>query len=169
MSQIEEREARAYEPVAVKGAVEFRRKRRVIMQGLRSVIHQRCLLNPFRFGFYSVQLFTHKVMRRLLWLPMLVMIAVLPMLWPHGLIYRACAAGVGGVLGLALMGWLLRKRRMGKWKLLTVPFYFCMVTVAAALATIGTLFGRRVHRWEPERHASSDPPVAAEMSEHVSI
>ena len=35
------------------------------MQGLRSVIHQRRLLNPFRFGFYSLQLFTHKVLRRL--------------------------------------------------------------------------------------------------------
>ncbi|MCH8829781.1 MAG: glycosyltransferase family 2 protein [Planctomycetes bacterium] len=158
-----EPEARAFEPVAVRGGVEFRRKRRVIMQGLRSVLHQRRLLNPFRFGFYSWQLFTHKVMRRLLWLPLLVMIAVLPLLWTHGWFYRASAVCAAGFLGLALLGRVLRPWRIGQYRILTVPFYFCMVNAAAALATVGTLFGQRVHRWEPERHTPPEADAATEI------
>lgn len=163
-----EPEARAYEPVAVNGAVELSRKRRVIMQGLRSVIHQRRLLNPFRFGFYSLQLFTHKVLRRLLWLPLLATIAVLPLLWSNGWLYRAYAVCAAVFLALGTAGWVLRSWRIGGAKLLTLPFYVGMVQLAAAFATIGTLVGKRVHRWEPERHAPADPDVAADMSEGAS-
>jgi ribose 1,5-bisphosphate isomerase len=40
------------------------------------VIVMRELLNPFRYGFYAIQMFSHKVLRRLLFIPMVVLLVV---------------------------------------------------------------------------------------------
>ena len=63
-------DAVAWEPVAESQQVEFGRKVRVITRGLRGVLRMRALLNPFRFGFYSLQLFSHKLLRRMAFLPL---------------------------------------------------------------------------------------------------
>ena len=71
-------DAVAYEPVAGSGELEFRRKVRIITRGLRGVLVMRALLNPWRHGFYAVQLFSHKVLRRLMVLPLLVLLCASP-------------------------------------------------------------------------------------------
>jgi hypothetical protein len=40
-------------------------------------------------------------------------------------------------------------------KLLAVPFYFCMVNVAALVAVANLLRGRRVELWKPQRDAAA--------------
>lgn len=71
----------AYEPVASSGGAEFGRKVRVITRGLRGVlIVRRELLNPFRYGFYAFQLFAHKVLRRLVVFPLLLVLLTSPLL-----------------------------------------------------------------------------------------
>jgi len=81
-------EAVAFEPVAQSSEVEFGRKVRVMTRGLRGVIVMRELLNPFRFGFYAVQLFSHKVLRRLMFVPLMVVFAANLFLWGDGLFYK---------------------------------------------------------------------------------
>ncbi len=61
-------------PVAPSHAEEFRRKVRVMTAGLRGVWHVRRLLNPLEYGFFAVQLFSHKVLRRLTVLPLMILV-----------------------------------------------------------------------------------------------
>ncbi len=147
-----EPEAISFEPVAVQSKVEFSRKVRVITQGLRSVLHRRALLNPFRYGFYALQLFSHKVLRRILVVPFLIVLFVSPFLWHLSVFYGfitalqlACLAAI--VLGLIAHRWNLPH---AKW--LTLPYFVALVNVAAFVAIGNTLLGRRIKRWEPERH-----------------
>jgi cellulose synthase/poly-beta-1,6-N-acetylglucosamine synthase-like glycosyltransferase len=143
----------AYERPAASSGVEFQRKVRVITRGLRGVLLRRRLLNPFRHGFYALQLFSHKVLRRLVVLPLLVLLATTPWLWQAGPFYQAALVGQAGVYGLAAVAALLGPRR-ARSKLFTIPFFFCMVNLAALIAALNVARGRRIDSWQPTRNAA---------------
>jgi hypothetical protein len=145
-------DAVALEPVAVREDVEYSRKVRVMTQGLRGVVVMRRLLNPLRYGFYSLQLFWHKVLRRAMAIPLLVLLATSPLLWHAGLFYQAITLMQVLFLAASLLGWTLRRTFVGRLKLMTFPYYFCMVHFAALIAILRILTGRKIRRWEPERH-----------------
>ena len=145
-------DAVAYEPVASTGGAEFGRKVRVITRGLRGVlIVRRELLNPFRYGFYAFQLFAHKVARRLVVFPLLLLFLTSPLLWYQGAIYQAVTIAQLVFYGCALLGLLLKNTPLGRLKPLTLPFFFCMVNIACLLATINLIRGHRIDFWEPQR------------------
>lgn len=161
-------EAIAYEPVAGAGGVEFGRKVRVITRGLRAVVVRRTLLNPFHYGFYSLQLFSHKVLRRLVVFPLLVLLVTSPFLWSKGLFYQLITLGQALFYGFAALGWAMDKAGSRRLKIFTIPFYFCMVNYASLLAALNVVRGNRIERWEPQRHANAEPvaskPVARDAA-----
>jgi cellulose synthase/poly-beta-1,6-N-acetylglucosamine synthase-like glycosyltransferase len=157
-------DAVAYEPVAASSGREFERKVRVITRGLQAVLLRRTLLNPLRHGFYALQLFSHKVLRRLVVFPLLIIAILSPMLWTRGLIYRLATLGQAVFYGLALTHVLLGERRVAQSKILALPFYFCMVNGACLLAAWNLLRGRRIERWEPRRQEGELPGVARPAS-----
>jgi cellulose synthase/poly-beta-1,6-N-acetylglucosamine synthase-like glycosyltransferase len=145
-------DAIAYEPVAGSGGLEFGRKVRVITRGLRGVlVVRRELLNPFRYGFYAFQLFSHKVLRRLVVFPLLLLLLVSPLLWSQGLLYQAATVLQLSFYGCGLLGLLLRDTPPGRLKVFTIPFFFCMVNVASLIAAINLIRGHRIDFWEPQR------------------
>ncbi len=144
-------DAVAYEPVAGSSGVEFNRKVRVITRGLRAVLVMHELLNPFRYGFYAFQLFSHKVLRRLVVLPLLVLFFVSPFLWEDGLLYQGATLAQVGFYSSAVVGIAFGGTRIGRFKIFSLPFFFCMVNAAALLALINVLRGYQIDRWEPQR------------------
>ena len=148
-------DAIAYEPASGTSEAEFARKVRVITRGLRAVQLRRELLNPLRHGFYAVQLFSHKVLRRLIVLPLLVLMAVTPLLWAKGRLYRLATLGEAVFLGCSAAGYAFRHTELGAKKVFAIPFYFAMVNIAALMAVINMVRGRKIERWEPQRVAES--------------
>jgi hypothetical protein len=147
-------DAEAFEPVAGSGGAEFGRKVRVITRGLRGVlVVRRELLNPLRYGFYAFQLFAHKVMRRLVVFPLLLLLLVSPLLWNQGMIYQVATVAQLAFYGCALLGLLLANTRLGRLKPLTIPYFFCMVNAACMIATFNLIRGHRIDFWEPQRQA----------------
>lgn len=157
-------DAMAFEPAAASSGAELQRKVRVATRGLRGVWVMRALLDPFRYGFYALQLFSHKVARRLLGLPLLAALLATPFLWNEGWIYRAALLAQLAVYGAAAAAWLIP--RVGRAKPFAIPFYFCLVNLAALRAAWNVVTGRRIDVWEPERSpAGSEPaPRAAELA-----
>lgn len=144
-------DAVATEPVGASAEVEFGRKVRVMTRGLRSVLVMRELLNPFRHGFYALQLLSHKVLRRLSVVPLLAIAVSSPFLWGSGLPYREATAAQALLYGLGGAGILFRRTAVGRWWPLAIPAFFCLVNVAALRALWNLVSGRRIERWEPER------------------
>ena len=101
-------DAAAWEPVASSGAVEYGRKVRVMTRGLRGVVLRRSLLDPRRTGFYALQLFWHKVARRLAVLPLIGLGLSSPILAASGGLYRLAAAGQAAFYALAALGFATR-------------------------------------------------------------
>lgn len=144
-------DALAYEPVAATNKMEFRRKVRVIIRSWRAFLFMRTLLNPFRFRFYPIQLFSHKILRYLVVFPLLILFLVSPLLWSAGLIYQMATVAQVLFYIFAALGLVLHQTRFGQMKLLTIPFYFCMVNAASLVALIEVLQGHQVTYWEPQR------------------
>lgn len=138
----------AREEAPVEGKEEFRRKVRVTNHSVRALLNLGSSL--WTAGFYSVELLSHKLARHLI---------------PFFLLLLAGSSGFLAVLGstvfqimfalqiafytLGLAGAALRRRPAGDWRVLAVPYYFCLVNAAALMGVLSILRGRRVRAWEP--------------------
>jgi cellulose synthase/poly-beta-1,6-N-acetylglucosamine synthase-like glycosyltransferase len=148
-----EPEALATEAAVPEAQREFRRRVRLMTRGLRGVFLRRRLLNPRRYGFYSVVLASHKLARRLVPVSLAIIAVASVAAWPHGLVYQAAVIGQALFYGMAAIGYLLRRSRAGRLKVLYIPFYYCMANVACSIAWVHALRGRRIEVWQPQRQS----------------
>lgn len=159
----------AREPVAPSSAREYRRKVRIMTRGLTGVALRRELLDPRRHGFYAIQMLTHKLLRRLMVYPLIVLAGASLAAWQHGPIYRLAALGQAAFYGLAAVATLAPGSPVGRHRLGRLAAFFCMVNAAAFEASLNVLRGRRIEQWRPERGdeaavndpAAGDAPAAA--------
>jgi cellulose synthase/poly-beta-1,6-N-acetylglucosamine synthase-like glycosyltransferase len=145
-------DAVAFEPVARTAELEFGRKVRIMSRGLRGVILRRELLDPRRQGFYAIELLTHKVLRRMMALPLGVLAVTSPLLWRSGRLYRTATLAQAALYGLGGAGMILASKPLGRRKAFMLPAFFCFVNIAAIRATWNVVRGRRIDRWEPQRY-----------------
>jgi cellulose synthase/poly-beta-1,6-N-acetylglucosamine synthase-like glycosyltransferase len=160
-----EPDAVALEPVAGSSRREYGRKVRIMTRGLRGVAVSRDLLDPRRYGFYALQLLTHKVLRRLMAIPLLVIAVTSVLLWDDGPVYRLAALGQTAVYGLGAVGLALRDRRAGRRPWFAIPAFFLLVNIASLHALWNLISGRRIDRWQPVRRADASPDPGSATSE----
>ena len=149
-----EPEARSYERAAGNFDNEFRRKVRIVNRAWRALFGLKGMLNPMHFGFFSLELISHKLLRWLvpvflagLFLVNLTIIGLHP-------IYRLALAGQLAFYLLAIVGHLGR-RRPSMPALLSIPYYFCLVNVASALGVIEAFRGKTYTTWATVRTPNS--------------
>jgi cellulose synthase/poly-beta-1,6-N-acetylglucosamine synthase-like glycosyltransferase len=160
-----EPDAVAYEEVATSNATEYRRRVRIMTRGLRCITYFPRLLDPRRHGFYAIELLSHKILMRVMALPLAIIALTTVGLWRSGPIYLLAAVGQVVSYALAATGLALRDHPLGRSKLLTLPSYFLLVQVASLHALWNLLRGNPYDRWQPTRadeaSASLDDPDAA--------
>lgn len=161
-----EPEARAWEETTGRAGSEFARKARITARGWRSIFLRRRLLDPRRSGFYAVVLWSHKVLRRLAPIILLLLLGASLAASKTAFVARLAAAAQLAWYGLALGGWLLRATRLGATKPLYVPFFFVLANAASLVGLVRALRGERIERWQPRRSASHDElrPGATNLS-----
>lgn len=127
---------------------ELRRKVRIANQ----VLHALFALGPrlFTSGFYSLQLLSHKLFRYL------VPIFLFSALASNQFLAMAAGPPWGWILlaqcsfyCLAALGTLANRTSLGSLRLLSVPYYFCLVNLAAFLAMFSVMSGSRALSWYP--------------------
>jgi len=146
-----------YEPAAVSveeaaGSFdkEFRRKVRIVNRAWRAMVRLRHLLNPFRYGLFSLQLLSHKVLRWLVPVFLLALLAVNVALARTQALYAAALGLQIAFYLLAAVGYSLRHSgRMPFF--VSIPFYFCLVNVASLRGVIDAYRGRSYTIWTPAR------------------
>jgi cellulose synthase/poly-beta-1,6-N-acetylglucosamine synthase-like glycosyltransferase len=141
--------ALAYEETTESTAEEFAMRVRVVTRGMRGVLSVPQLLKPWKYPWIAFQLFSHKVLRwmvPLLLLVVLILSAVL-MKQPY---FRLFLALQLSFYGLALLQLLIPMHRW--WKPLGVPLYFCTLNAAAALGIVELLRGKKYVVWQPVRN-----------------
>jgi cellulose synthase/poly-beta-1,6-N-acetylglucosamine synthase-like glycosyltransferase len=156
-----ESEAIAYEEPAPAANREFARKVRIMNRGLRGVLLRKSLLNPWRHGFYAVELWSHKVLRRLVPFFLLSLYVSSIILSSNRRVYFVMAVGQTIFYALAGAGYLLRRHRLGRMKCFYLPFFYCLANAAALLAIVKLIGGRRIEFWQPVRSSSFRSTVFA--------
>ncbi len=148
-----------YEPGAVAWedpsgtpASEYRRKVRIITTGLTGVWRRRDLLDPRRHGSYSAVFFVHKVMRRLLWIPLTASGLALFILRRVHPVFVLASLGSMIATALGVIGIAKPDSRLAKSKPVKLLSHFLVVNVAAAHAWINNpLRSNKYSMWKPER------------------
>lgn len=126
---------------------EFQRKVRTIVRGMAVVSAQRDLLNPLRYGFFAIQLWSHKVLRWMVPFFLVGLLGANAQLLDEGMLFRATFFAHIGFYLLAAAGsrWVSCRR----WALCRIPYFFCMANVAILVAWWKYLRGARFVVWEP--------------------
>lgn len=138
--------------------LEYRRKVRTMTRGMETLFYKRALLNPFRFGLFAWELFSHKVCRWLLpWAAGVALVALVLLAattrWADWMLAGAAAVALAAAGGW----WWPAGRRLPR--ALALPAYFVAGNVAALHASFNALRGDLNSIWEPTRRASAKPPA----------
>lgn len=145
-----EPEAVAYEKTRETSASEFTMRIRVISRGMRGLLNMRKLLNPFKYGLISFQIFSHKIIR---WFVFFFMVGlfICNLFLLEKKFYFGFFIGQLIFYALALLGLLfdLRGRRI---KIFTIPLYFCVINFASFIALFKLAKGTNTITWDTERN-----------------
>jgi cellulose synthase/poly-beta-1,6-N-acetylglucosamine synthase-like glycosyltransferase len=137
-----------YQDVADPGK-EYQRKLRTVIRGWTALARHPEVLNPFRFGLFAWQVFSHKLMR---W--------AVPWFLAILLVVSVILAGSGWIYGLALVlqivfyGIVLVAHfspPLREKGFIRIPYFFAQVNYAIAHATLQFLGGRRMTVWAPSQ------------------
>jgi len=138
-----------YEDTLERSRQELSMRVRVGIRSIAAIVEERRFLNPFRYGWFAFQLWSHKALRY-----------ASPFFWAVALLTNLLLIGSPfylftmlaqlAVLGCGALGFVLQARH-GALGLLGKPYYFVLTNVASLLAVFRYLRGERVRIWTPVR------------------
>jgi hypothetical protein len=132
---------------------EYKRKARTMARGLQTLWFKRHLLNPFRYGSFAWMLWSHKLVRWLVFLTAPLSLVGLLLLTPASVLARWGA--IGALLGI-LLGWIAMKAPDGKRlpRLVSICGFVLVTHLAGFLAWTKALRGESNSIWEPTRRTA---------------
>lgn len=159
-----------YEPAAVcteetnqQTDKELRMRVRVIAQTYTDLWRHRAMLNPFRSGFYAVQLLSHKVMRYAVPFFLMGILGTSGILGRYSLPVLIVFVSQLGFYLAAVGAWVLERAGVHS-RMLALPHYFALSNLAALIACYQFLRGERYAHWETNRESlptlSATPTIA---------
>lgn len=140
--------ALAYEETTQSTAEEFSMRVRVVTRAMRGLLSVSDLLQPWKFAWTSFQLWSHKVMRWMVPLYLLILLAANLFLLDLPF-YRVVLALQLFFYAAAILNMLLPLHR--QWKPLGIPLFFCTLNAAALVSMVEICRGRKYVTWQTVR------------------
>lgn len=123
---------------------------RIISQTFSDLWRNRKVLNPLKHGFYAIELWSHKLMRYLVPVFLILIFIASAVLATRHAFYAAVFVMQVAFYLAALVSSILE--RLGvTFSLLALPQYFVITNLASLIAFVKFLTGERYTRWEPSR------------------
>jgi len=141
--------ALAYEETTESTSEEFAMRVRVITRGMRGLLSVPELLTPWKYPWIAFQLFSHKILRWMVPIFLLLLLAgnLVLMNQPY---FRTLLVVQLSFYTLAVLQTRVPIHR--RWKPLGIPLYFCTLNAAAMLGAIDLLRGKKHVIWQPVRN-----------------
>jgi len=127
---------------------EYTMRVRVSLRALWAMHDMRTLLNPFKFGKFSIQLISHKLLRYLAFIPLLLCLVTNLALLPESPVYLLTILAQVVFYSFAWLG-MLNQGRADSPVYFTLPYYFSLLNIACAHATFRYLKGEKQVIWKP--------------------
>jgi cellulose synthase/poly-beta-1,6-N-acetylglucosamine synthase-like glycosyltransferase len=128
---------------------EFRRKVRIVNRAWRAMMSMKNMLNPLRYGFFSWELISHKLLRWLVPVFLLAIFLTNVALIARHPVYQVALVAQCIFYGLAVAGALQRHRDLAAP--MYIPFYFCLVNIASARGILEAYRGKTYTTWSTAR------------------
>jgi len=142
-----EPEALLYEDALADAKGEFRMRVRVTLRALHALKDKAALLNPVKYGLFAWQLFSHKLLRYLAPLFLIVALVANLILAPSSTFWL-CLIFLQFVFYLvAGFGHIMRHRHLPR--VITLIYYLCLINLAAAVAILRFIRGEKQITWQP--------------------
>ena len=146
-----------YEPEAVlreatlkTGADEYRMRVRVSLRALWALWDMRHLLNARKYGIFSWQLLSHKVLRYLAILFLIGLFVSSMWLCSNNVFYTSALITQTIFYSMALLS-AVSQELTRRIKLLYIPYYFTLINVAAGHSLVKFLLGKKQIIWTPRK------------------
>lgn len=143
-------DAVCYEHTNRNAGHELKMRVRVISQTFTDLWRNRDMLNPFKSGFFAIELISHKLLRY-------AVPAILAVLFAANAVLAASSPFFAILLGfqiafyvLALAGWMLERAGLSQ-SVLAMPLYFMLANLASVVAFYKFLRGETYTHWKPIR------------------
>jgi cellulose synthase/poly-beta-1,6-N-acetylglucosamine synthase-like glycosyltransferase len=127
---------------------EYPMRVRVTLRALWALHDMRVLLNPFRFGIYAFQLLSHKLLRYLAFIPVILAFVLNALLLAEGALYVVLFAMQLFFYLLALRGMFTAQRPSSPFYV-SLPYYFSLLNLACMHACWRYLKGEKQLLWTP--------------------
>jgi cellulose synthase/poly-beta-1,6-N-acetylglucosamine synthase-like glycosyltransferase len=128
---------------------EFTRKVRTILRGITTLARHLSLLNPFRYGFFAVEVLSHKLARWLVPFFLLAILASSALLAVGSPFYLVLFVAQVAFYGLAALGLVLPA--VARSLPARIAVYFTAVNVATLTAWLKFASGTRQEIWAPSQ------------------
>ena len=129
---------------------ELKARVRIISQTFSDLWRNRSVLNPFRSGFYAIQLWSHKVMRYLVPICLILIFLSSGFLASSNVFYAALFVAQLAFYFAAFVSWVLERFGV-TLRLLALPQYFVITNLASLIAFVKFVSGETYTKWEPSR------------------
>jgi len=156
--------AYAIENASLNVKEELKRKIRISAGGIQAMTRLWFLLNPFKYGIFSWQYFSHKVLRwavsplsLFLFLPVNIWLVGREQLW-FAISFPSLALWVQLLCYLlALLGWIFENKKI-KTKIFFAPAYFLAINYASVRGLFRFFRGKQKVTWEKSKRAGTPGP-----------
>lgn len=126
---------------------EYTRKIRTVIRGMTALSRHTDVLNPAKFGFFSFQVFAHKLMRWLVPWFLMALFVVSALIATHDIFYGLMFLGQLVFYGLAIAAHYSERIRSNH--LIKIIYFFVQVNVALFDAACRFWAGKRMTTWKP--------------------
>ncbi len=131
---------------------EAKRKQRIVNRSFRGLMKVKAVMNPFKFGFYSFEIISHKLLR---WLQPVFIVAFgtgsIALAYMEQYFFQWISLLGLAFLFLAQIG-LLRANKEKTHAAFTIPYYFLMVNYYSLFGVLTALAGSIQVTWSSPRH-----------------
>lgn len=127
---------------------EYKMRVRVGLRSLWALLDMRCLLNPFKYKLFSLQLFSHKVLRYFAWFPLLLLLITNLCLFNQSIFYAIIFIAQLLFYALAFIGYQLQSGKSLPIYF-SAPYYFILINLASAHASMKFFMGEKQVIWVP--------------------
>jgi hypothetical protein len=129
---------------------EFSMRVRVSLRAIWALKDMARLLNPLRYGVFSFQLLSHKVLRYAAFVPLVILALTSTLLFFKGGLYTL--AFIGQVV-FYVLAWQGHRRRdqQNMPSVFSIPYYFALLNIACFKASSAFLRGEKKVIWNPRK------------------
>jgi cellulose synthase/poly-beta-1,6-N-acetylglucosamine synthase-like glycosyltransferase len=146
-----EPEAICIEETAKDDKEESAKRIRIANRNIMGLIYMKELFNFFKYGIFSFELFSHKVLRLLIPFFLIALFIITCALSKTTFFYFSFALLQIIFYGVAAVGYVIQKRFKKKNRFFYIPLFFCVTNIGVFLGIIKYLNGQKKAIWEPVR------------------